>query len=85
MPIYQPKTNLDVKILFDNGCGHTRRFIPFFSFRNNGLITLLYVTALPVHIQRCYKVSFLEQGSLKNYSVQNIQNKQGPDLNYSVV
>ena len=40
-------------------------------FRNNGLIMLLYMTALPVHIQRCYNVSFLGQGSLKNHSVQN--------------
>ena len=35
------------------------------------LITLLSMTALPVHIQRCYNVSFLGQGPLKNHSVQN--------------
>ena len=35
------------------------------SFRDNWFTTLLYVTALPAHIQSCYNVSFLGQESLK--------------------
>ena len=41
----------------------------------NELTTLLYVTALPVHMQRCYNVSFFGQGSLKNCSISKTTGK----------
>ena len=67
------------------GCGHTRCFYPVVSFQNNGLTTLLYVTALPFHIQRCYNVSFFRQESSVKLRCPKQRDKQGADMNYSVV
>ena len=58
---------------------------PVFSFQSNGFTTLLAVTALPVHIQRSYKVSFLGQESLKSLLYPQQKGKQGNDLNNSAV
>ena len=55
------------------------------SFRNNGLTTLLYVTALPVHIERCYNVSLLGQESVPTLQRCSSKiNQGGYTLNSSV-